>query len=65
MLDRQKLIEEIADRACDGIDLKDLLQFYYESQYDWCDNLTNQELLEHASEYLCDFVEEDYETEET
>ena len=60
MLDRNKLIEEIAERACDGIDLKDLLQFYYESQYDWCDALSDQELIEHASEYLYEFEQSDY-----
>ncbi len=60
MLDRDKLIHTIADSACDGIDLKDLLRFYYDSQCEWCDALSDQELIEHAEDYLCDFEEEDY-----
>ena len=60
MLDRDKLIRTIADSACDGVDIKDLLRFYYDSEVEWCEKLSNQELLDHAENYLCDFEQSDY-----
>lgn len=64
MLNREKLIQELADSACDGIDLKDLLRFYYDSQVEWAESLSDQELVDYASDYLCNFEEEDYQEED-
>jgi hypothetical protein len=63
MLNRNKLIEDIADSAIDSIDLKDLMNYYRDSQIEYMESLTDMELLEHADIYLYDFVEEDYEEE--
>jgi len=65
MLDRDKLIADIADAACDSIDMKDLLQFFYDSQVEWAENLSNQELSKYASEYLYNFQEDDYQIDST
>ena len=63
-LDRKTLIEDIAESACDGIDLKDLVAFYYDHQVDWLSELNNDELVNHAEEYFYSFELEDYEEED-
>jgi hypothetical protein len=63
MLNRNKLIEDIADSATDSIDL-DLMNYYRDSQIEYMESLTDMELLEHANIYFYDFVEEDYDEED-
>jgi len=64
MINRNKLIEDIADSTTDSIDLKDLMNYYRDSQIEYMESLTDMELLEHADIYFYDFVEEDYEEEQ-
>ena len=33
---------------CESVDLKTLLQRYYDDQYNWLDSLSNEELLDQA-----------------
>ena len=60
MLDRKTLIEDISAQACEGADLKDLIAFYYDAQVEWAESLSDEDLLEFANGYLCEFDEEDY-----
>ena len=59
-LSRTKLMEDIADRACDVISIKDLLQFYYDSQIEYMESMSEKELLEYAKETY-DISEEELE----
>jgi hypothetical protein len=45
---RSVLEKACADKLADKTDVKELLQFFYESQYDWFKSLSNHELLEQA-----------------
>lgn len=49
---RYELIDQLADSLCDSVDLKTLLQMYYDDQYNWLDSLSKEELLEQASYIL-------------
>ena len=62
MLDRTALIHELADRACESIDLKDLLSFYYENQTEYMIDLSDEELCKYAEDFgglSLDELEED------
>ena len=48
---RKNIMEELAQNACDGIDLKGLLAFYYDSQIEYMEKLTDGELIEYAYSY--------------
>ena len=45
---REELIEKIAESMCDSVDLKTLLQLYYDDSYGWLDSLSTEELLDQA-----------------
>ena len=45
---RENLIEKIAESMCDSVDLKTLLQLYYDDSYSWLDSLSTEELLDQA-----------------
>lgn len=45
---RSELIDVIADRNTENTDLKDLMQYYYDAQVDYLDDLSDEELLEAA-----------------
>lgn len=45
---REELIEKIAQSMCDSVDLKTLLQLYYDDSYSWLDSLSTEELLDQA-----------------
>ena len=47
----KKLIVELADGACDSIDLKSLVAFYYDKQVEYMETLSEAELIEHAYMY--------------
>lgn len=47
-MNRQELIEDIADNICDSVDLKDLLRYYYDDQVDYMNSLTDSELIDFA-----------------
>lgn len=47
-MNRQKLIEDVADNICDSVDLKDLLRYYYDDQVDYMNSLTDSELIDFA-----------------
>jgi hypothetical protein len=64
MLNRNKLIEDIADSAVDSADLKDLINYYRDSQVEYMESLTDSELLEYADIYYGSFEESDYEEEQ-
>ena len=45
---KEELIEKIAESMCDSVDLKTLLQLYYDDSYSWLDSLSTEELLDQA-----------------
>ena len=45
---RENLIEKIAESMCESVDLKTLLQLYYDDSYSWLDSLSTEELLDQA-----------------
>ena len=45
---REELIDEIAQSLCASVDLKTLLQLYYDDSYSWLDSLSKEELLDQA-----------------
>ena len=54
---RHDLIHELADSLCDAVDLKTLLQMYYDDQVDYLSSLSDNELLEMSRDYLDDTIE--------
>ena len=45
---RENLIDEIAQSLCASVDLKTLLQLYYDDSYSWLASLSKEELLDQA-----------------
>ena len=60
MLDRERLIERLASNALDGADMKSLEQFFYDEQVRFLNGLTDNELVEHAYNYIDDFDDSVY-----
>ena len=56
---RENLTEKIAESMCDSVDLKTLLQLYYDDSYSWLDSLSTEELLDQALYTLGEKVELD------
>ena len=50
-LDKQLMVETLAERACDGIDLKDLMQMYYDNQVEYLEELSQEDLIEYCINY--------------
>lgn len=64
-MNRQKLIEDIADNICDSVDLKELLRYYYDDKVDYMNSLTDSELIDFAVDMGKEPIElvEDYEVQ--
>lgn len=64
-MNRQKLIEDVADNICDRADIKELLSYYYDDQVDYMNSLTDPELIDFAVSMGKDPIElvEDYEVQ--
>ena len=45
---REELTDKIAQSMCESVDLKTLLQLYYDDSYSWLDSLSTEELLDQA-----------------
>ena len=53
------MVETLAERACDGIDLKDLMQMYYDNQVEYLEELSQEDLIEYCIDYgYCETEEE-------
>lgn len=50
-MDRDKLIEKLAQTALDSADLDALMEFFYDSQVSFLESLGNADLKEYAKEY--------------
>ncbi len=55
---RQTLIETLAERMTDAADMDTLINFFYEYQQEYLENLSEAELLDVADDYEVE-VEED------
>jgi hypothetical protein len=49
---KELLIEDIADELCESVDLKTLLQLYWDDQVAYMQDMTDEELLDWANTYL-------------
>ena len=45
---REELTDKITQSMCESVDLKTLLQWYYDDSYSWLDALSTEELLNQA-----------------
>ena len=59
-VDRESLIEDIAETLSEGIDLKALVAYFYDKQVEWLENESNHELIDHGKCYIHNFNPEDY-----
>jgi predicted metallo-beta-lactamase superfamily hydrolase len=55
---RQQLQDEFIARIVDGMDIKDLVQYAYDSLTDFYDEMTDEELNEAVKEIYPDYFEE-------
>ena len=49
---KHNIIHELADSFCDDVDLKTLLNMFYDDQVDYLSSLSDDELLAIARDYL-------------
>jgi hypothetical protein len=55
---REKMQEEFIERIIDGMDMKDLVTYAYDSLSNYYDELTDEELNEAVKEVYPDYFEE-------
>jgi len=55
---RQQTQDEFIARIIDGMDIKDLVQYAYDSLSDFYDEMTDEELTEAVKEVYPDYFEE-------
>ena len=55
---RQQLQDEFIARIVDGMDIKDLVQYAYDSLTDFYDEMTDEQLTEAVKEIYPDYFEE-------
>lgn len=60
-MNREALIEKLADYATDFVDMSDLISFFYEKQIEYFETLPDEDLLEAADQFG---IELDDESEE-
>jgi len=59
-LDIETIINDMAVHSAENIDMTDLMQYFIEGQEEYLGRMTEEELLEYATEYLPGFRKEDY-----
>jgi len=50
-LDKDALIADLAQEACDGTDIKSLVTAYYDNHVEYLERMTEEELVDYAKEY--------------
>lgn len=58
-INRDELIEKLADRTTDAADLDSLISFFRDSQIHFLSEMSDKELVEYANEFLGYDVEEE------
>ena len=58
-LNRNKLIEKLADQITEGADLDSLEQYFREGQVAFLEDMSDKDLVDYANEYLGYNVEEE------
>lgn len=51
-INKDKLIEDIAEQLCENVDEKTLLQLYYDNQVEYMSDMDDEDLLSWADNYL-------------
>ena len=59
-VDRESLIEDIAETLSEGMDVKDLAAYFHYKQVEWLNDESNHELVDHGKCYIHNFNPEDY-----
>lgn len=49
-MNREALIEELAEKLTDSVDMSDLISFFYEKQYEYFESLPDEDLMEAADQ---------------
>lgn len=50
-MNREELIEKLADYATDFVDMSDLISFFHEKQYEYFESLPDEDLKEAAEQF--------------
>ena len=58
-VNRTELIEKLADRATDAADIDSLLSYFYDGQVAFLEDMTDNDLIEYANDFLGYNVEEE------
>jgi hypothetical protein len=60
-MNREELIEKLAENTTDAADMSDLISFFHEKQYEYFESLPDEDLMEAAEQFG---IELDDESEE-
>lgn len=58
-VDRDELIQKLADQATDSADIDSLMSYFHQGQIDFLDEMTDKDLISYANEFLGYDVEEE------
>lgn len=50
-MNREALIDELAEKLTDSVDMSDLIGFFYEKQYEYFESLPDEDLMEAAEQF--------------
>ncbi len=50
-MNREALIDELAEKLTDSVDMSDLISFFYEKQYEYFESLPDEDLMEAAEQF--------------
>lgn len=50
-MNREELIEKLADYSTDFVDMSDLISFFHEKQYEYFESLPDEDLMEAAEQF--------------
>lgn len=64
-MNREALIEELAEKLTDAVDMSDLMSFFYEKQYEYFETLSDEDLKEAADQFGIELDDESYEKKDS
>lgn len=50
-MNREALVEKLAESLTDSVDMSDLISFFYEKQYEYFESLPDEDLMEAADQF--------------
>jgi len=64
MLNREKLINAIADISVESAGIESIIEFYRDAQVDYMEQLSNTDLIAYVEAYIVNFTKEQYKLKE-